>query len=109
MAKKAFVTGVTGQDGSYLVEHLLDLGYEVHGLVRRTSNDPMERIDAMRLEGKLIMHEGNVRDLSTTRMAMEAAVPDEVYNLAAQSHVGTSFKCPDETWDINYYGVGRIV
>jgi GDPmannose 4,6-dehydratase len=107
--KKALITGITGQDGSYLIEHLLQLGYEVHGLVRRTSNDPMERIDSMRLGGKVILHEGNVRDLSTIRMAMEAAVPDEVYNLAAQSHVGTSFKCPDETWDINYYGVGRIV
>ena len=109
MTKKALVTGITGQDGSYLVEHLLHLGYEVHGLVRRTSNDPMERIDSMRLQGKLVLHEGNVRDLSTVRLTMEAAQPDEVYNLAAQSHVGTSFKCPDETWEINYYGVGRVV
>src|SRR6185437_11660893 len=109
MAKKALVTGITGQDGSYLIEYLLELGYEVHGLVRRTSNDPMERINDLRLSHKILMHEGNLRDLSTVRMAMEACVPDEVYNLAAQSHVGTSFKCPDETWDIDYYGVGRIV
>lgn len=107
--KKALITGITGQDGSYLAEYLLDLGYEVHGLVRRTSNDPMERISDMRLGGNLHLHQGNLRDLSTLRTILEEVVPDEIYNLAAQSHVGTSFVCPDETWDINYYGVGRLV
>jgi GDPmannose 4,6-dehydratase len=107
--KKALITGITGQDGSYLAELLLSKGYEVHGLVRRTSNDPMERIDSLRLGGDLKLYEGSLRDLSVLRMVLEKIVPDEVYNLAAQSHVGTSFKCVDETWDINYYGVGRIV
>ena len=107
--KKALITGITGQDGSYLAEYLLGLGYEVHGLVRRTSNDPMERISDMRLGGSLFLHQGNLRDLSTLRLILEEVVPDEIYNLAAQSHVGTSFVCPDETWDINYYGVGRLV
>lgn len=107
--KTAFITGITGQDGSYLAELLLSKGYKVYGLVRRTSNDPMERIDALRLHGDLELLEGNMRDLSTIRLAMEEAKPDEVYNLAAQSHVGTSFKCPDETWDINYFGLGRVL
>ncbi len=107
--KKAFITGITGQDGSYLSELLVDKGYEVHGLVRRTSNDPMERIEKLRLGHRLKLHEGNMRDLNTIRTALERAVPDEIYNLAAQSHVGTSFNCAEETWEVNYYGLGRIV
>ena len=105
--KKALITGITGQDGSYLSEFLLKKGYEVYGLVRRTSNDPFARFDYPNI--KIHKIDGNLRDLETVRRAMEKVVPDEVYNLAAQSHVATSFTCPEETEDINYYGLGRVV
>lgn len=105
--KKALITGITGQDGSYLAEFLLKKGYEVYGLVRRTSNDPFLRFDYPNIQIHKI--DGNLRDLATVRRAMEEVVPDEVYNLAAQSHVGVSFNCPEETEDINYYGTGRVV
>lgn len=107
--KKALITGVTGQDGSYLAPLLLDKGYEVHAILRRTSNDPTERLSDLFSGRKVHFHDGNIRDLNRVSEIMGSVVPDEVYNLAAQSHVGTSFKCPDETWDINYYGVGRVV
>lgn len=107
--KKALITGVTGQDGMYLAELLSDKGYEVYGLLRRTSGGPPPVIEDLSLQGKLKLVYGNVRDLQTVRQAMQDIVPDEVYNLAAQSHVGVSFKCPDETWETNYYGVGRVV
>lgn len=105
--KKALITGITGQDGSYLAEFLLNKGYEVYGLVRRTSNDPFARFDYPNI--KIHKIDGNLRDLGTVRRAMEEVVPDEIYNLAAQSHVGVSFNCAEETEDINYYGVGRVV
>ncbi len=105
--KKALITGITGQDGSYLAEFLLKKGYEVYGLVRRTSNDPFARFDYPNI--KIHKIDGNLRDLGTVRRAMEEVVPDEIYNLAAQSHVGVSFNCAEETEDINYYGVGRVV
>lgn len=107
--KKALITGITGQDGAYLAPHLLDLGYEVHAILRRTSNDPTARLKDLFMSRKVHFHEGNLRDLNRLKVIMQEVVPDEVYNLAAQSHVGTSFRCPEETWDINYYGVGRIV
>ncbi len=107
--KKALITGLTGQDGSYLAELLLQKGYEVYGLVRRTSTDPYERIEHIILDGGVKIIHGNLRDLSAVRRAMELCVPDEVYNLAAQSHVGISFECPEETMEIDYYGVGRVV
>ena len=106
--KKALITGITGQDGSYLAELLVEKGYEVFGIMRRTSLDPYERIDDLCLQGKVKILHGNLRDLSTIRRAMEKCVPDEVYNLAAQSHVGISFECPEETMEIDYYGVGRV-
>lgn len=105
--KKALITGITGQDGSYLAEFLLKKGYKVYGLVRRTSNDPFARFDYPNIRIHKI--DGNLRDLNSIARAMQQVVPDEVYNLAAQSHVGVSFSCPEETEDINYYGVGRIV
>lgn len=105
--KKVLITGITGQDGSYLSEFLLKKGYEVYGLVRRTSNDPFARFDYPNI--KIHKIDGNLRDLSTVRRAMEEVIPDEVYNLAAQSHVGVSFNCAEETEDINYYGTGRVV
>lgn len=109
MAKVALITGITGQDGSYLAPLLLDHGYEVHAIMRRTSNDPTERLNGLFTGRKVHFHDGDLRDLNRIAQIMNEVRPDEVYNLAAQSHVGTSFKCPDETWDINYYGVGRIV
>ncbi len=107
--KKALITGISGQDGSYLAPFLLDRGYEVHALLRRTSNDPTERLNDLFSGRKVTFHDGNIRDLNRVSEIMRDVSPDEVYNLAAQSHVGVSFKCVDETWDINYFGVGRII
>lgn len=108
--KKALITGITGQDGFYLSKLLLSKGYDVYGLVRRTSNDPFarfsEEIPALK---KIHIIYGNLRDLGTIRAAIEEVKPDEIYNLAALSDVGISFKCPDETWEINYHGLGRLV
>lgn len=105
--KKAFITGITGQDGSYLAELLLQKGYDVYGFVRRTSNDPLVRISP--ISKKITLFYGNLRDISSIHRALEQANPDEIYNLAAQSDVGISFYCPEETMEINYYGVGRLV
>ncbi len=107
--KKALITGISGQDGSYLAPLLLDKGYEVHALLRRTSNDPTARLNDLFLGRRVMFHYGDVRDLNRVSAVMQEVQPDEVYNLAAQSHVGVSFKCIDETWDIDYYGVGRVV
>lgn len=107
--KTALITGITGQDGSYLAEHLLGQGYEVWGLVRRTSLDPHMRIEHLTLPKHIKLVHGNLRDEATLREALEQSQPDEIYNLAAQSDVGVSFKCPDETMDINCYGLGRLV
>jgi len=107
--KSALITGITGQDGSYLAEYLLGLGYEVWGLVRRTSLDPHMRIMHMTLPRHIKLVHGNLRDEATLRDALQQSKPDEIYNLAAQSDVGISFKCPDETMEINYYGLGRLV
>lgn len=109
MKKRAFITGITGQDGSYLAEHLLDLGYEVWGLIRRTSLDPHMRIEHLSLPRRIKLIYGNMRDEATLREALKQSSPDEVYNLAAQSDVWVSFKCPDETMEINCYGLGRLV
>ncbi len=107
--KKALITGITGQDGSYLAEFLLQKGYEVHGLVRRTSNDPLLRIDDLSVHHRIRLHYGNLRDVNTLVRIMNAVVPDEVYNLAAQTHVGVSFDCPDETMEINCHSVGKVL
>lgn len=109
MVKKALITGISGQDGSYLAPLLLDKGYEVHAILRRTSNDPTVRLNDLFSGRKVAFHEGSLRDLNRVSEIMKEVQPDEIYNLAAQSHVATSFKCPDETWDVNYYGVGRVV
>lgn len=107
--KRALITGITGQDGSYLAEHLLAQGYEVWGLVRRTSLDPHMRIEHLTLSRRIKLVHGNLRDEATLREALLQSQPDEIYNLAAQSDVWVSFKCPDETMDINCYGLGRLV
>ncbi len=109
MAKVALITGISGQDGSYLAPLLLDKGYDVHTILRRTSNDPTENLSDLFTGRKVNFHSGDIRDLNRVKAVMEDVKPDEVYNLAAQSHVAVSFKCPEETWDINYYGLGRVV
>jgi GDPmannose 4,6-dehydratase len=107
--KRALITGITGQDGSYLAEHLFSLGYEVWGFVRRTSLDPMMRIEGIATSRQVKFLYGNLRDIASITRALEEAQPDEIYNLAAQSDVGISFKVPEETMEINYHGVGRLV
>jgi len=107
--KRAFITGITGQDGSYLSELLLEKGYEVFGLVRRISHDATVRLGNLEREGKVTLLDGNLRDIGTIQRALEIAQPDEIYNLAAQSDVGVSFRCPEETMEVNYYGLGRLV
>ncbi len=110
MAKKrALITGITGQDGSYLAELLLEKGYEVYGLMRRTSLDPLLRLGDIARERRVALLYGDLRDLAAIERALEAARPDEIYNLAAQSDVGVSFKVPEETFEVNYLGVGRLV
>src|SRR5579859_1447541 len=107
--KRALITGITGQDGSYLAEHLLGLGYEVWGLMRRTSLEPMLRIEGLMRPRRIHIVYGNLRDAGTLRAALLESKPDEIYNLAAQSDVWVSFKCPDETMEINYFGLERLV
>lgn len=107
MKRKALITGITGQDGSYLTELLLEKGYEVYGLVRRSSNDPLVRLDHLR--GLFTVVLGNLLYAKTIRAAMEQVVPDEVYNLGAQSDVRASFDIPEETEDINFYGANYVV
>ncbi len=110
MAKKrALITGITGQDGSYLAEYLVGFGYEVWGLVRRTSLEPMLRIDKLAQKRTIHLVYGNLRDNATIKDALKESKPHEIYNLAAQSDVGVSFKNPDETMEVNYYGLGRLV
>jgi GDPmannose 4,6-dehydratase len=107
--KKALITGISGQDGSYLAPLLLNKGYEVHAILRRTSKDPRFDIDEFTGGRSIRFFDGDIRDLNRVATIMNEVTPDEVYNLAAQSHVGTSFTCVEETWDINYYGLGRVV
>ncbi|MGE5126025.1 MAG: GDP-mannose 4,6-dehydratase [Betaproteobacteria bacterium] len=106
-AKKALVTGITGQDGSYLAELLLEKGYEVHGLVRRSSSFNTWRIDHVR--DQLVLHYGDLVDQNSLLRALEAVGPDEVYNLAAQSHVKVSFEMPEYTTDVTAIGVLRVL
>ena len=112
--KKAFITGITGQDGSYLVELLLKKGYEVHGLIRRSSTFNTDRIDHLYRDfhepnTKLFLHYG---DLSVSGQLMDllhAIAPDEIYHLGAQSHVRVSFDMPEYTGDITGLGTLRIL
>jgi GDPmannose 4,6-dehydratase len=110
----ALITGVTGQDGSYLAELLLAKGYEVHGIARRTSLMARGRIDSAResaaRDGKRFeLHYGDMADASSLSRIVAAVRPDEVYNLAAQSHVGVSFEMPEYTCDVNANGVLRLL
>jgi GDPmannose 4,6-dehydratase len=113
-AKRALITGITGQDGSYLTELLLEKGYAVHGLVRRASTFNRGRIDHLfpgTHTGKLplTLHYGDLSDSSSLVRVLEAAKPDEIYNLGAQSHVGVSFDIPESTGDITGIGVTRLL
>lgn len=107
--KKAFITGVTGQDGSYLSEFLLEKGYEVHGLIRRSSTEYRERI--AHLEGKpnFYLHYGDMSDSIGLVKVISKIKPDEIYNLAAQSHVQVSFDVPEYTADVVATGVLRLL
>lgn len=93
--KKALITGITGQDGSYLAQLLLEKGYEVHGMVRRASVSNTARIDHLAGEKRLILHEGDMSDSSSIIRIVCGVRPDEIYNLAAQSHVHVSFEAPE--------------
>ena len=95
--KKALITGITGQDGSYLAEFLLEKGYEVHGLIRRASVVTTERIQNLIDANSIILHEGDLSDSSSILRAVKNIEPDEIYNLAAQSHVGVSFEAAEYT------------
>jgi GDPmannose 4,6-dehydratase len=105
--KKAFITGITGQDGSYLAELLLGKGYEVHGLVRRSSSFNTWRID--RVRERLSLHYGDLVDQNSLVRTLESVSPDEIYNLAAQSHVKVSFEMPEYTVNVTALGVLRLL
>lgn len=107
--KTALITGVTGQDGSYLAELLLDKGYEVHGIKRRSSSFNTSRIDHIPLTGQFQLHYGDVTDGSNITRIMCDVHPDEVYNLAAQSHVQVSFETPEYTANADALGALRIL
>ena len=106
-SKSALITGITGQDGSYLAELLLDKGYDVYGLIRRLSTPNISRIE--HILDKIELVEGDLTDQSSLDNAMRTAQPDEVYNLAAQSFVGTSWNQPVLTGDVSGLGVVRIL
>jgi len=102
--KKALITGITGMDGSYLSELLLSKGYEVHGIVRRSSSFNTERIDHLVDDKSLVLWHGDLTDPCNLRRIIDKAAPDEIYNLAAQSHVGTSFDIPVYTAQVDAIG-----
>lgn len=112
--KKALITGITGQDGSYLAELLLEKGYEVHGIIRRASTFNTQRIDRLykdpHVNGvKLFLHYGDMTDSSCLARLVHEISPDEVYNLAAQSHVRVSFDSPEFTGDVDAMGAMRLL
>jgi GDPmannose 4,6-dehydratase len=112
--KKALITGITGQDGSYLLELLLDKGYEVHGIIRRSSSFNTGRIDHLynnpEIQGKrMFLHYGDVTDTSNLNRLLEKIEPDEIYNLAAQSHVKVSFEIPEYTAEVDAIGTLRFL
>jgi len=114
MSKKALVTGITGQDGSYLAELLLAKGYEVHGIIRRSSSFNTERIDHLYLDPhvlgvKLFLHYGDLSDSASVMRLIHDLQPDEVYHLGAQSHVRVSFDVPEYTGDVTGLGTTRIL
>jgi GDPmannose 4,6-dehydratase len=114
MTKKALITGITGQDGSYLAELLLSKGYEVHGLIRRASTFNTSRLDPIYADphmekNRLFLHYGDLSDASALARLLGKIAPNEIYNLAAQSHVRVSFDCPEYTADITGTGTIRLL
>ena len=107
--KKTLITGITGQDGSYLAEFLLEKGYEVHGITRRISISNTQRIDHLLAANKIKIHDGDLSDGNSIVRIINEVQPDEIYNLAAQSHVGNSFDVPIYTGDVDALGVLRIL
>jgi GDPmannose 4,6-dehydratase len=113
--KKALITGITGQDGSYLAENLLEKGYEVHGIIRRSSSFNRGRIDHIYIQNpgimnrKLFLHYGDVTDTSNLNRLLEKIEPHEIYNLAAQSHVQVSFDIPEYTAQVDAVGTLRFL
>jgi len=112
--KKALITGITGQDGSYLTEFLMNKGYVVHGIIRRASTFNTERIDHLYVdphkeEARLFLHYGDLSDGTSLRRILEKVEPDEVYNLAAQSHVKVSFEQPEYTAEVDALGTLRLL
>lgn len=109
MAKKALITGITGQDGSYLAELLLEKKYEVHGITRRASISNTSRIDHLLAAHAVTLHDGDLTDSSSLIRIIGMVQPDEIYNLAAQSHVQVSFDVPEYSGDVDAIGVLRIL
>ncbi len=114
MAKRALITGVTGQDGAYLAEFLLDKGYEVHGIKRRASSFNTDRIDHLyqdphEKDRRFILHYGDMTDATNVLRVIQVVQPDELYNLAAQSHVGVSFETPEYTANADGIGTLRVL
>jgi len=114
MTRKALITGITGQDGSYLSELLLDKGYEVHGIIRRSSSFNTQRIDHLYQDPhaekrRLILHYGDLTDGSNISRLVERLAPDEIYNLGAQSHVKVSFDVPEYTAEVDAIGTIRLL
>lgn len=112
--KKALITGITGQDGSYLAEFLLEKGYEVHGIKRRASSFNTQRVDHIYQDPhvdnqKFVLHYGDLTDSSNLTRIIQEVQPDEVYNLGAQSHVAVSFESPEYTADVDAMGTLRIL
>src|SRR3989338_9027256 len=110
--KRALITGISGQDGSYLAEFLLAKGYEVHGIVRRSSSVTRERLEYLYPEykdKKLFLHYGDMTDGSSLARLLYTLQPDEIYNLAAQSHVRISFDTPEYTADVDAVGTIRLL
>lgn len=107
--KTALITGITGQDGSYLAEFLLEKGYAVHGIIRRASISNTARIDHLIKENKITLHDGDLTDSSSIIWIISEVRPDEIYNLAAQSHVQVSFDVPEYSGDVDALGTLRIL
>lgn len=107
--KRALITGITGQDGSYLAEFLLEKGYEVHGIVRRASVSNTGRINHLIARNAIVLHDGDLSDSSSIIRIVAEVRPDEIYNLAAQSHVQVSFDVPEYSGDVDALGVLRVL
>ncbi|MDX2245908.1 MAG: GDP-mannose 4,6-dehydratase [Bacteroidia bacterium] len=107
--KKAFITGITGQDGSFLTEFLLEKNYEVHGTIRRASSFNTERIDHLMGNKNLHLHHGDLSDSANLNKLLRTIQPDEIYNLGAQSHVKVSFEVPEYTAQVDAIGTLRIL